>query len=1629
MLFEEKDISSFLITPPDTNRPNPPVKTLQQSLPIGELSWENFERLCYRLVDQQNEVEHASRYGLQGEAQAGIDIFARLSSGRYHCWQAKRHKKYNATQLKDAVDLFLKGEWAMLTNSFTLAVHAPLQSTTIQREIEKQVRRCKTRGISFEAVDSEELSKRLREYPSIVDDFFGRPWVEAFLGEDVSQALGARLDGGEFARCREQLSGIYEAQFHQFDPGGFGTISEADGTLPLTLLDRFEVPDIMVREHHDLSTEPDEYVRGHLAADSPHLSERARVITETQLANFSGEQNRSRRLSSVDWVKAGERFVLLGEAGSGKSTMLRVIALEILSQNECTVNVVPGWKHLLPIYIPFSRWVSQVEQSGNAISLSDMVRLNLQPLMTASLVKLIDRAIDERRILLLIDGLDEWANEQAARITLAALVTLVETHNLSAVVSGRPRGTDKIGSIPVGWIRGTIAPLSSNQQTAIASRWFLRHVSGSSPATQVVIAEQRTLQFSREIARDQNLSIIATVPLLLVGLVTLALRGQMLPRTKPEIYNQLVKVLLELHPVNRASAAGDTRSRFRHSDDPDQRRAAIASLAFHLRLQTGGGSLTRSSARKILGNYLTDQEGYALTPFDAAELTKEILAVNSETQGLIIEKSPDEFGFVHASFEEYLSAEYLAGLPFNDIEEFVRQRASDSRWRNTIVHLLGGLARRDEIDRLIDSIWRSNVEMDEYSEHHRNRLLDDVAVAIVSRAPQTALKLIKGTIARIENEDWMPARRSALASLLASHTDHGLLEITSHHISRWFPARAANRSALLDALGNWEPSEDLCHVLWRAMHDEDRYVQRSAAAAFARTFGGTDNARAKVIEGLSRTRDLGHATALLECLALGWKEDEGLLHFYQEAASKHTGDMQVAGILGLAQLDHHTRDMGKTLLYCSSFWSETSYPYRELAKVLLLRYWHDDNDLIASALGNMQNRYHSYWENDVAIAFLMETATDRVDVRHWIIQELSEEFPFNATGGERLWEQVGRFAQADPEIRAAANAFWRDQKRRLVSMHAAQHYVARIADTEVADALVAELAEEGGVNKHWALTALLEGWGREHPDVQKTLTALAAQPDEKLYDFAAHLPALMKDQKQARDRLLRMSVNPELRRDLLALGLKAAGCDGSDEDAVSAILAGSGQVRHIFDPAVTLFAAFSANHRVRELAKQRISIRHAPISSIATAYPADPELKDAVFAAAIPLPIELRAQCVEAASRASAETALTRKLNEALYEVDSDLRVQMTIANCEYANQSTCDVLERELLEAATATGPDYTAVRAAALAGLVTLDRLSALVNLTEGDKPVRLSTSGHFKSIPTIERLICKQLATLESSFGNDFHARISSFNQQSLSSILCTAPNASPAARRAFLELAEQDKLPKNLRAVSALAEIKPKSNLLLDACFAVLGTGDRNNRSALINAEIGQILQEQFPDNASVRDRLAQQNGIGTSVATSIALAVYDPKHPALPKFPFSEQIQGQFGVWAFGATLAATSFSTDTFCKFVEAMLMRSGRHEFDAQQFTNRAIINRLREDEKFVAWLEGCISIEAPPCVAGGAARYLVAAGRLGPEGRQRINSLLITARDHQKLPVAGYDPIADKWRALRTTLLDALAGAAEAR
>ena len=197
----------------------PPVETRTAVLPFDQLSWRDFERLVFRLARMNADVEYCARYGRAGQAQDGIDVYARLSGGGHICWQAKNQKEVDTSDIEKAVDDFLKGKWAASAERFVLCIRASLADTGLQDTIEAQAARLLEKGIVFEGVDGTQLSEKLRPHPEIIDDFFGRSWLVAVAGEEAATSLKRPLEVQRVIALRSRLAEIYNARSQQLDPG------------------------------------------------------------------------------------------------------------------------------------------------------------------------------------------------------------------------------------------------------------------------------------------------------------------------------------------------------------------------------------------------------------------------------------------------------------------------------------------------------------------------------------------------------------------------------------------------------------------------------------------------------------------------------------------------------------------------------------------------------------------------------------------------------------------------------------------------------------------------------------------------------------------------------------------------------------------------------------------------------------------------------------------------------------------------------------------------------------------------------------------------------------------------------------------------------------------------------------------------------------------------------------------------------------------------------------------------------------------------------------------------------------------------------------------------------------------
>jgi energy-coupling factor transporter ATP-binding protein EcfA2 len=184
-----KEIPSWLETPPDTNKIDPPVETQQQELPFEKLTWENFERLCLRLAQLEGNVEHCQLYGERGDNQEGIDIYATQKfSEKYRVYQCKREKDFGPKKIESAVLKFIKGIWCDKADTFVLCTKESLVAKLRADKVETQRAILKQKGITLIVWDKGQLEKKLKDQHHLVKDFFGKLWADAFCEKELANS-------------------------------------------------------------------------------------------------------------------------------------------------------------------------------------------------------------------------------------------------------------------------------------------------------------------------------------------------------------------------------------------------------------------------------------------------------------------------------------------------------------------------------------------------------------------------------------------------------------------------------------------------------------------------------------------------------------------------------------------------------------------------------------------------------------------------------------------------------------------------------------------------------------------------------------------------------------------------------------------------------------------------------------------------------------------------------------------------------------------------------------------------------------------------------------------------------------------------------------------------------------------------------------------------------------------------------------------------------------------------------------------------------------------------------------------------------------------------------------------------
>ena len=1475
--LDRTDKPQWLLDPPGSDPIAPPVSTRRQLLPFATLGWEDFERLCLRLAREDGAPEDWRIYGDRGQAQGGIDVLVRQSnSDRYVVWQAKRHQTFTAAKVRAAVKAFLTGEWADRTERFVLCSSASLQDTRVIQALEEGAQVLRERGVLLDARDPTRLSEQLKTLPEVVDDFFDRPWTEAFCGKEAVKILGDRLARADFARLRARLEKLYQAHFLTIDPGvlrASGVAQPPRAPLPLSV--RFVPPDLLSVADATWSLASPPPVERAYGQEADHPGSGSPSSDERDVRSV--RRSERRRIGLSAWSLEADRAVIVGAPGAGKSTLMRFLALDLLAPKPRLMALRERYPGSLPLWISFPFWTRQIQNQppGSAISIQGVLSAWLRAHDAEDLVPLVQRAIQDRRVVLLVDGVDEWADETSATTAIGLLSTFVQAHGTPAIITSRPHGARVLGGLDDSWRRHELAPFDRTQQLEFALAWC-EFLFGEAADGARHPARRQAEQFTAEIHRSPQIAPLAGTPLLLGGLLALVLGGGTLPDSRYRAYEEVTRRILEVHPQSRDQAA--LAARARDDLDPRTRERVLAALAFEIQRQpspeAGLDAIKALAAEKFCRDFLV--EALDLPLHLAGERARQLIAVGQEALGVLVQKSPTEVGFLHRAFQEFLAARHVASLDLDQQLALLSDHATDPRWREVILFVAQACDRQSDVERLVTAL-EAAVAASPDDSWSVDLLLAEIAFGDVRRSPATARRLAARLFAYVETGANHDQRLEILKLVIAGLTWEQSRALVSARLGAWIPDwHGPNRRDALRLIPDWTDERTAVdEVLWRNLHSDDASLRQQAATSFAKMYADQEEGLERLARLIADPPSVEVAASALGCLQAGWPEIPRAVAILEAAAASPVTGLALAGIAArVARGDRRDADRDRLLEAI-----DADEPFDDSVGDVLVAGWRGDPALkpvllIDDPLWSFHRdrrlpiALRAFPQDDEVARALLKSTQKAHD--SWLPFEtwapLRDHFKGHAIIGQAIDERVPTLA---PQAYALSQ---------LAGINPSDTVKAKLLDClKSPDAGVGHLVD-----------ALVEHWGLGDVAVAAALRDAVDWPPACIAEVADRLPDLIGDKERCAGVLidaLKACVNDrEGRLDHFFQALHQLGAPIPEtiiQDLLQIDYTAGGE--WVWVNACGLMGAFPERPEVVDLVKRLLVRPTGVVSGAASWLEAQPGMKTAVLAVSAPLPSTLRLAAIHLlADRAVDNPAAFDLL--ALAGLDSHAQTAGAALLAESRARLARDEVTTEFLDrligqfdgAEVAVGGR----RIGAYAGLALLDRL----DLLEERERVRPLDLGIF--FPDESALPMQALA-------HAWPVLQPKIDVVRLGQLLRVGPAGLAEAMMPYADQSQQlaqfvreavlDQVATGDRRASLLRYMARQPGLasrLIDACLAQLAAPTKTWPSQSAAYAAGEILGQDFSDSAFVLGRVLDLLGEGVPPGPVAALCEGWSDHPAL-----------------------------------------------------------------------------------------------------------------------------------------------------
>ena len=841
--------------------------------------------------------------------------------------------------------------------------------------------------------------------------------ISQALEEQISEQLTARswtpLEFINISQCRKAMYEVYDGVFH--DINDTVLVSRNSARFPLEA--RFVMPDFIDevqtlyskdskkqedKSDGELEEKPEEFDTTNIYLKGGEIQEYGEQYLKEFYSQLNKTSNREVRLPASSVLTPDRNILLIvGGPGSGKSSLLKYLTLKLLK------GEMAAYEGYLPIWMPFSYMARNCDNDIKSIIQAWLEEGKLWEKNSYYL----GYAFEQKKILLIADGIDEWGDEplQADQI-IRKVKAETEAGNILAIFSSREYGIANINSPFSDSDTYTIAPFSSSQQDELVKK-CVEHYNG------LVSDTVRTADFlSARLRLLRDVDRMKENPMLMTILIGQYLQGNELPHNNIAAMDCIVEQLFVKHQQSRKYQAYDYSKSF----DFTSNKMLLGVLSKEMFDYYNDGSIDKTQAEILLNQYLNSQStGREL---NNAHTVDDLFSHDTHQLGVIEERIGSRISFINRQLQEFLMSKYLS-LDEDRAKRFIIEHASESG-KHQVVLFLFEMMPASAFVRLYQVL--KHVNTNDYRDYYLYKLKLEVLVRSIKAPKQFLLDEVEEYIQKVEWTSDYDTKHYLLEILLDGLYNTALVERVEEFLSKYIPAASVYHDIRLSGLLQVaELTEEEQQFVVQTIINGDISNKILASKVVRKHIAG-DGKLLKMVNNYIAPSTMPEVVAffirsvIVEGIDI--EEEDKLIgnvvagdiytRFYKTEFSLFKGE------------DYKAEDYLEMI-------SELSYTLNDEAIRVLLKYYSKNETVRKKALSSVSTKFREQgnigW--NIAWKYLLSCWLNHQDVIKAIEVELKKTYPFNHGNGHELW-QIIQNQEISPDLKKVITdwAVGRDDK-------------------------------------------------------------------------------------------------------------------------------------------------------------------------------------------------------------------------------------------------------------------------------------------------------------------------------------------------------------------------------------------------------------------------------------------------------------------------------------------------------------------------------------------------------------------------------------------------------------------------